>query len=121
MKKITIVDDDMEYLDELSEMLGSAGYIIVPMFEETAAIAVARSLRPDVILLDLKLKRQSGFTIAIELQKYEETRDIPIIAMTGYYAEKECLDLQKACNIKMILYKPFTMTDVTSAIEKVVL
>ncbi len=118
MKKIIIVDDDMEYLDELSDMLGAAGYVIIPIFEENAAVAVARNLQPDVILLDLKLKHQSGFSLAIELGRYPETRNIPVIAMTGFYSEKECTELQKACNIEKILYKPLAPLSIISAVEK---
>lgn len=119
MKKIMIIDDDLEYLDEIAWFLNSRGYEAIPIFETGSVEEVAKAMKPDVILLDLKLKGESGLNVALKIRKLGKTDDIPIIGITGYYGEGECARMIQGFNIKKTLFKPIDPEDIVKAIEEV--
>jgi len=117
-KKIMIVDDDREFLEELKETLTSSGYDTTALSNSTSALKMVRKIKPDVILLDLKMQGKSGFQIADELKQLPETAHIPIITMTAFYTEREYTILMNICGIKTCLIKPFNPLDVIAEIER---
>jgi len=106
--KILMVDDDVDLLEELSDFLSAAGYEVVSFTDGDKALRAAASVRPDIVLVDLKMKGISGFRVAEEIRKMELLAGIPIIAMTGYYTRPEDEKLMKECGIQACLHKPFS-------------
>lgn len=118
-KRILIVDDDREFLDELKEMLVLTGYDVTGVTDGVAAVKAARVVKPDVIILDLRMHAMSGFEVADKLKGIPETADIPVIAMTGYYTLKEHAWLMNFCGIRRCLKKPFSPLDVIAEVENI--
>lgn len=118
-KKILIVDDDKEYLEELSEMLTRSGYDITAISDGSAAIKAAQVTAPDLILMDLRMPVMSGFEVADRLKALTQTSRIPVIAITGYYTMKEHVWLMKFCCIKRCIKKPADPLDIKAEIESV--
>ena len=116
-KKILVVDDDKEFLEELKETLILNGYDVVGMSESAPALKIARAVSPDLVLLDLKMNEVSGFEIADGLRRMVETSHVPVIAMTGFYTLKEHSWLMNFCDIKKCLKKPFSPLEVISEIK----
>ncbi len=116
-KKVLIVDDDAEFLEELKEMLVLSGYDVTAVNKSVSALETVRSVMPDVILLDLKMSDMSGFEVAEAIKRLSETSHIPIIAMTGFYAIKEPSWLLNFCDIEKCLKKPFSSQDAIDHIE----
>lgn len=115
--KIMIVDDDKEFLEELQEMLDSSGYDTVAINNSITALNAARSEKPDVILLDLKMGGKDGFQVTEELKKDPETERIPIVAMTGYFTTEQHATLISMCGMDGCIIKPFNPLDVICRIE----
>ena len=118
-KKILIVDDDKEYLEELSEMLTLAGYDVTAISDGASAIKAAQVTMPDIILMDLRMPIMSGFEVADRLKTLTQTCKIPVIAITGYYTMKEHVWLMKFCGIKRCIKKPVDPIDIKVAVESV--
>jgi CheY-like chemotaxis protein len=118
MKQVMIVDDDKEFLEEISQALESNGYRTVNISESTAAVKEAVERMPAVILLDLKMDKKSGFKIADELMANPKTSGIPVIAITGVFTGQEHKLLMKICNIKECLIKPINPLDIIEKIEE---
>ena len=116
-KKIMIVDDDKDFLEELKEVLEDAGYDVTGLSESAAVPAAATTLKPDVIVLDLRMPLMSGFEVASTLRTLTDTWHIPIIAMTGFYTIEEKSFLMNFCAIKKCLKKPFNPLDIIKEIE----
>jgi CheY-like chemotaxis protein len=116
-KKILIVDDDKEFLEELREMLELCGYELVAVNDADKALQTAKEIKPAVILLDLKMPKKSGFQLANELRQFSEFTGIPIIAMSSFYKDdyKTLLEMR---GIKRCLNKPFQPLDVIAEIEE---
>jgi len=119
-KKILLVDDDKEFLEELKEMLALSGYKVMGVADSVAAVNAARVTKPDAILLDLRMQAMSGFEVADKLKSFPETSLIPIIAMTGFYTLKEHAWLMNFCGIKRCIKKPFNPLDVIAEIEQAI-
>jgi len=112
-----VIDDDREFLDEISETLQLSGYEAIAVSESNNAIKKIQSLKPDVVLLDLRMDGISGFKIADILSKNSKLKNIPIVGITGYYTEKEHKTYMAICGIAECLIKPFNPLDVIVAIE----
>jgi DNA-binding response OmpR family regulator len=119
-KKVMIVDDDKEFLEELNETLNLSGYDMVAVNDAGSDVDVAAQTKPDVIILDLKMPKKSGFQLADEIKHLQEIADIPIIAMTGFLKD-DYTPLLNVCGIKKCLKKPFNPLDVIAHIEEALL
>ncbi|HOW43398.1 MAG TPA: response regulator [Candidatus Omnitrophota bacterium] len=117
--KVIIVDDDKEFLEELKETLMLSGYEVFETAQADLVQHQANFIKPDVILLDLKMNDMNGFEVADELRQFTATMGIPIIAMTGFFREDEHVPLLNICGIQKCLKKPFNPLDVIVAIEGV--
>lgn len=106
--KLLIVDDDEDFLGELKESLTLEGYDVASFTDGNSALKAAPDLQPDLVVTDLKMRGKSGFQVAEELRQTETTKNIPIIAMTGFYTKTEHEKLMKICGIDVCLIKPFT-------------
>ena len=80
---VLVVDDDPQVHDYLGHALGEAGYRALAASSGREGVALAASLRPAVIVLDLLMEGMDGFQAAAELQRLPETRDIPILVFTS--------------------------------------
>lgn len=117
-RKIMVVDDDKEFLEELREILALSGYELLAVDDATKVLGLARAEKPEVILLDLKMPQKSGFQVADELRHFSELSHIPIIAMSAYLKD-DYTALLNLCGIKRYLKKPFYPLDVIAQIEEV--
>ncbi|MDD5730769.1 MAG: response regulator [Candidatus Omnitrophica bacterium] len=118
-KKVMVVDDDQEFLEELNETLDLSGYAVVTVNNATKVAEEANREKPDVILLDLKMPEKSGFQVADELKHISELAHVPIIVMTAFFKD-DYLPLLSICGIHKCLKKPFNPLDVIAQIEEAI-
>jgi len=118
-EKILVIDDDYEYLEELSEMLSLHGFRVVEVHDPLAVVEAVERSNPDAILLDLKMPQKSGLQLACELKKTPEFANIPVIAMSAYFTEN-CSALLQICGIHTCLKKPFHPEDVVTAVSRII-
>lgn len=105
-KVIMIVDDNVELLEELSELLSAEGYQTRTFSNGSDAVEHARNSPPDMLLLDLKMDGKSGFTVAQELSHRRNTSRIPILGMTGYYTGHMYATLMSIIGFRGCMTKP---------------
>lgn len=116
-KRVMIIDDDKEFLEELNETLALSGYDMVAVNDALLALDVAKKTKPDVIVLDLKMPGKSGFQVADELKGFSELTNVPIIAMSAFFKDEFSM-LMDVCGIKRCIKKPFHPLDIIAQIEK---
>jgi EAL domain-containing protein (putative c-di-GMP-specific phosphodiesterase class I) len=114
-KKILIVDDDPDFIRTMEFYLKSVGFDIITAFDERAALQNAR-LKPDLILLDLKMPGTSGHKICKHLKEEPGTSSIPIIMLTS---QNETMDKVEALNIGVADYvgKTFPLEEILARIN----
>ena len=84
MKKlILIADDDAKHLTLISDVLQAAGYDTLTATNGARAIEMARSDKPDLILMDVQMPVIDGVSAVKALKADHITRSIPVIAITA--------------------------------------
>jgi DNA-binding response OmpR family regulator len=86
-KKILVVEDDADLVELLSFNLKKAGFAIGTASDGTDALKKARSVLPDLILLDLMLPEMDGYAVCETLRRDPATASIPIIMLTAMSSE----------------------------------
>lgn len=81
--RVLIVDDAPGNLSLLSDALDEAGYMVLVATDGNSALQLLRHVAPDVILLDALMPGMDGFETCRRIKARPETRDIPVIFMTG--------------------------------------
>ena len=84
MPKILLVEDNEMNRDMLSRRLQKKGYEVVMAFDGGAGVEMAHRESPDLILMDMSLPVMDGWTATQELKKADDTRNIPVIALTAH-------------------------------------
>jgi CheY-like chemotaxis protein len=84
MATIMVVEDNELSRDALSRRLVRRGYRVVLAMDGEQAIAIGRSVRPDIILMDLGLPRVDGWEATRRLKADPTTRRIPIIVLSAH-------------------------------------
>src|SRR5207237_6989342 len=82
-KRILIVEDNELNMKLLNDVLEAYGYDIVKTGCGAAVLDLARTHRPDLVLMDIQLPDVSGLQAVRQLKGGPETRDIPVIAVTA--------------------------------------
>jgi CheY-like chemotaxis protein len=117
--KILIIEDDPATLKLTSEVVHGGGHIVMLATCADQAIYSIKAVRPDVILLDLRLPGIKGLAIAGQCREEPVTRDIPIIAITSLseeYGKSEAL--KGGCDAYIV--KPINTRTLLQQIEDVV-
>jgi DNA-binding response OmpR family regulator len=86
-KKVLIVDDNAELLGLLRLSFRAAGFSIATATNGIEALRKARSVSPDLILLDLVLPELDGFAVCETLRRAPATSSIPIFILSGLTSE----------------------------------
>ena len=81
---ILVVADYQDEREMYAEYLQYSGFRVAEARNGNEAVAQARSLKPDLILMDLSLPGMDGWEATRVLKADEETRHIPIVALTGH-------------------------------------
>lgn len=99
MSKILLVEDNEMNRDMLSRRLIRKGYEVVMAVDGRQGVDMARSVRPDLILMDMSLPVMDGWEASRTLKSDGDTRDIPIIALTAHaMAEDRQSALDAGCD-----------------------
>ncbi len=83
-KTILVVEDQEDNRQILRDLLASAGFRMVEAHDGREALTLARSERPDLILMDIQLPILDGYEATRGIKRDPELKDIPIIAVTSY-------------------------------------
>lgn len=106
VKKILIVDDEVDVLANLSKILDRAGYTVLSTDKGKEAVFIAASQVPDLILLDIVMPDMYGEDVAATLLKNPITSNIPIIFLTALLNKDEESRLKKYCPRYHVMAKP---------------
>lgn len=108
--RILIVDDLAENIEILGTVLRKNGYKVAVALNGEGAIEIAKSIKPDLILLDISMPGMDGFTVCSILKKDENTSGIPVIFLS---ASNEVEDVVTGLSLGAVDYitKPFKQSE----------
>lgn len=113
--KVLVVDDEVEFASTLSERLRLRNYNAKAVYSAEDALSFARSERPDVILLDLKMPKMSGIEVLKTIK--EDAPDIDVILLTGHVDIENEIEGIKLGAFDYIM-KPVDIEELISKIDK---
>lgn len=108
MKRILIVDDEVDIARTLSAFLEMSGYEVATAGDGVEALQEIVERRPDLVITDLMMPRMDGGTLIARLMSSPTTRDIPVIAISADRNE----------HAFPFLRKPFSVTQLIALIER---
>ena len=115
-KRILIVEDDRLSMTLLSDFLSAHGYSALKTSEGLEAINLARDEQPDLILMDIRLPGISGFEVTRLLKQDNQTKAVPIIAVTAFATlGDETKALESGC--AAYITKPVNVDELLRTIE----
>ena len=113
---ILLVDDNDANLTILTEKLKSLDYHTVSAHDGQQALEFAPELRPDLIMMDVIMPKMDGFVACRHLKELDETRDIPVIFMTGLNDIDKKLQGFELGGVDYIM-KPFQLPEVVARVN----
>ena len=82
--KILLVDDDPDFVEATKTVLESKPYEVIVAINGDEGLRKAREENPDLILLDIIMPVEDGFTAAEQLKKDPKLSKIPVIMLTSF-------------------------------------
>lgn len=116
MKKVLLIEDNVEIRENTSEILTLANYQVIVAENGKIGVELAQRESPDLIICDIMMPELDGYGVLHILNKKDETANIPFIFLT---AKTEKSDVRKGMNLGAddYLTKPFDDTDLLNAVE----
>ena len=112
--RILVAEDEALIRLDLAEMLTEAGYEVVGQASNgEQAVELATELRPDLVVMDVKMPVMDGITAA---ERIGEERICPVVMLTAF-SQKELVERARDAGVMAYIVKPFTAGDLAPAID----
>jgi PAS domain S-box-containing protein len=94
--RVLVVDDNIDAADMLVMVLQTLGHEVQVAYSGQTALEMAVQYQPDFVLLDIGLPKMDGYEVARLLRQQPQTKDVWLIAMTGYGQDSDRQRTQEA-------------------------
>ncbi len=116
MKKALIIEDHPDMLNVLSRQLELLKFTVIAVDNGMEGGEKAIAEKPDLILMDIMMPGMDGREAARRIRSNPETKNIPILAITGIIRESELRGcIEAGCNDYIV--KPFTFEELREKIQ----
>jgi response regulator NasT len=116
-RRVVIAEDEALIRMDLAEMLAEEGYDVVAAVEDgEQAVVRTEELRPDLVILDVKMPRLDGIAAA---QRIASQRIAPVVMLTAF-SQRDLVESARDAGAMAYLVKPFGKSDLLPAIEMAV-
>lgn len=112
--RVIIADDESLIRADLREMLTTLGYLVVgEVGDGQSAVNLARELKPDVVMMDIKMPNMDGIDAARILT---QEKIAPVVLLTAY-SQRDLVDRAREAGVVGYMVKPFREQEISPAIE----
>ena len=120
-KKILVADDEPMIRKTLRLRLASEGFEVLEAADGAEVIEIAKTQRPDLIILDILMPHMNGVEASIALKQDKTTSDIPVIFLTALVpGKKDVSGTGKAVGDHIVFAKPFQFNRLLEEIKVLV-
>ena len=116
-RRVVIAEDEALIRLDLAEMLAEEGYDVVGQAGDgERAVELAEELRPDLVVLDVKMPKLDGIAAA---ERIASKRIAPVVILTAF-SQRDLVERARDAGAMAYLVKPFTKSDLVPAVEMAV-
>ncbi|MBM4726820.1 transcriptional regulator [Prescottella equi] len=113
-RRVVVAEDEVLIRLDLVEMLREEGYDVVgEAGDGQRAVELAEELRPDLVIMDVKMPRRDGIDAASEIAA---KRIAPVVILTAF-SQRELVERARDAGAMAYLVKPFSKADLVPAVE----
>ena len=118
-KKVLVIEDDSLLQDMLAQQLTKDAWVVAYAKEGDKALQLARSEKPDIILLDLMLPGVSGYDILTELRRDPDLQKVPVIILSNLGQQEDIDKGLKLGATDFMIKSNFTLDEVSAKMKGV--
>ncbi|KJF19679.1 response regulator [Rhodococcus sp. ACPA4] len=113
-RRVVVAEDEALIRMDLVEMLREEGYDVVgEAGDGQVAVELAEELKPDLVIMDVKMPRRDGIDAASEIAA---KRIAPVVILTAF-SQRELVERARDAGAMAYLVKPFSISDLVPAVE----
>jgi len=121
-RKILLVDDDPDFVDATRTVLETKSYEVIVAKNGDEGLEKAREESPDLILLDIIMPVEDGFTAAEQLKKDPQLSNIPVIMLTSFSSKGQTTDIPRGRGFSLeaedYIEKPVSPEELLSRVQQ---
>lgn len=118
MAKILIAEDERDIRDLIAFTLQFAGHEVITTSNGEEALQAVRSQKPQLVLLDVRMPRLTGYEVCKEIKSDPQTQTIPVIFLSAKGQESEIRSGLEA-GAEQYLLKPFSPDQLIEQVNKI--
>jgi CheY-like chemotaxis protein len=115
---ILVAEDEADVRTLLVEAFSFSGFSVVEVPDGAQAVKEAPKVKPDLILLDVRMPNMTGLEACKILKTEESTKNIPVVFLSAYGQEAD-INAGLALGAEAYLVKPFALNELVTRINKV--
>ena len=116
-KTVLIVEDNELNMKLFHDLLEAQGYAIIQTKDGMEALSLARTHRPDLILMDIQLPEVSGLEVTKWIKDDDDLRKIPVIAVTAFAMKGDEEKIREG-GCEAYISKPISVTHFLETVKK---
>ena len=119
MAKILIAEDEKDIRELIVFSLQFAGFEVVPAVDGQDAVEKASEVMPDLIMMDVRMPRMTGYEACAKMKTIDSIKDIPVVILSAKGQESEIQTGLNAGAYEYIL-KPFAPDELIQRVKDIV-
>jgi DNA-binding response OmpR family regulator len=119
MTKILAAEDDKLISNSLCEALKTAGFEPTPAYDGEEAVAKAKEIMPDLVLLDIMMPKLDGISVLWELKANPTTAKIPVVVLTNIGDVETISKIVEAGAVDYLLKSDQSVDDIIQKVKDV--
>ncbi|MFD2207788.1 response regulator [Kiloniella antarctica] len=116
-KTVLVVEDNELNMKLFHDLLEAQGYNILQSKDGMEALSIARTHKPDLILMDIQLPEVSGLEVTKWLKEDDNLRAIPVIAVTAFAMKGDEEKIREG-GCEAYIPKPISVTKFLETVER---
>lgn len=118
MAKILIAEDERDIRDLVGFTLRFAGHEVVAVSNGEEAVQAAREEKPDMVLMDVRMPRMTGYEACEKMKADPQLKDIPVVFLSAKGQDAE-IRTGMEMGAEEYLLKPFAPIDLTRRVDEI--
>jgi len=118
MTKILVAEDERDIRDLIAYVLKYAGFEVEVASNGAEAVEKAPQVKPDLILLDVRMPRMTGYEACRQLKKMPEVQHVPVVFLSAKGQDNE-IDEGLEVGAKDYILKPFAPDELIQQVQQI--